>query len=154
MIKPSGRPADPETMGLRIGLSLFAGALVADLVSKAVAVRSGVPVYYHAVDGQLARRLVMSALAVAFAAVCTWIASHRGFGRPWGAWIGTPLLVAGTLGNGISLLIWSRGVPDFITTGEWIGNIADFEIFFGVVGGILALIAGFCLTYARQALAR
>jgi hypothetical protein len=139
-------------MGLRIGLPLFAGAFVADLGSKAVAVHSDLPVYYHDVDGQLWRRVLMSALAVAFAAACTWIAARRGFGRPWGAWIGTPLLVAGTLGNGVSLLIWTRGVPDFIVTGDWIGNLADFEIFFGVVGGIFALIAGFCLSYARERL--
>lgn len=45
-------------------------------------------------------------------------------------------------------------MPDFIVTGDWIGNVADFEIFFGIVGGFLALIVGFCLTYARAALAR
>lgn len=45
-------------------------------------------------------------------------------------------------------------MPDFIVTGDWIGNVADFEISFGIVGGVLALIVGFCLAHARVALAR
>ena len=96
----------------------------------------------------------MCAVAVAGAIAITHVAARRGFGRRWGAWIGAPLLVAGVLGNGLSVVIWSRGVPDFIVTGDWIGNLADFEIFFGIVGGFLTLIVGFCLTYARAALAR
>jgi hypothetical protein len=32
----------------------------------------------------------------------------------WGLWIGVPLLVAGTLANGVSSLRWTQGVPDFI----------------------------------------
>jgi hypothetical protein len=141
-------------MGRRIAVPLFVAALTADLVSKSLAVAYDPHVYFHAVAGELPRRIVMCALAVAGAVAITHVAARRGFGRPWGAWIGAPLLVAGVLGNGLSVVIWSRGVPDFIVTGDWIGNLADFEIFFGIVGGFLTLIVGFCLTYARAALAR
>jgi hypothetical protein len=141
-------------MGRRVAVPLFFAAFCADLVTKTVAVAYDRHVYFHAVAGELPKRILMSAFAVTAAVVLTHIASRRGFGRPWGAWIGAPLLVAGVLGNGLSVVIWSRGVPDFIVTGDWIGNLADFEIFFGVVGGVLALIVGFCLTYARAALAR
>jgi hypothetical protein len=154
VIKTRLRAAEAERMGRRIALPLFFAALCADLVTKALAVAYDRQVYFHAVAGELPRRVVMCALAVAAAVLITHVAARRGFGRPWGAWIGAPLLVAGVLGNGLSVVIWSRGVPDFIVTGDWIGNLADFEIFFGIVGGFLALIVGFCLTYARAALAR
>lgn len=141
-------------MGRRVALPLFVAALAADLVSKTLAVAYDPQVYFHTVAGELPRRIVMCALAAGSAVLLTHVAARRGFGRPWGAWIGVPLLVAGVLGNGLSVVIWSRGVPDFIVTGDWIGNVADFEISFGIVGGVLALIVGFCLAYARVALAR
>ena len=141
-------------MGRRVAVPLFVAALTADLVSKTLAVAYDPRVYFHPVAGELPKRIVMCALAVAASVLLSRVAARRGFGRPWGAWIGAPLLVAGVLGNGLSVVIWTRGVPDFIVTGDWIGNIADFEIFFGIIGGFLALIVGFCLTYARAALAR
>src|SRR3954453_2173759 len=141
-------------MGRRIALPLFFTALSADLATKTLAVAYDRQVYFHDVAGELPKRLLMSVIAVVAAIVLTRVAASRGFGRPWGAWVGAPLLVAGILGNGLSVLIWQRGVPDFIVTGDWIGNLADFEIFFGIVGGVLVLIVGFCLTYARAALAR
>jgi hypothetical protein len=141
-------------MGRRVAVPLFFVSLVADLVTKTLAVAYDGQVYFHPVAAELPKRIVMCALAVVGAVALTHVASRRGFGRPWGAWVGAPLLVAGVLANGLSVVIWSRGVPDFIVTGDWIGNLADFEIFFGIVGGFLALIVGFCLTYARAALAR
>ena len=33
-------------------------------------------------------------------------------------------------------------------------NLADFEIFFGIVGGFAALFVGDCVTYSREALTR
>ena len=141
-------------MGRRVAVPLFVAALTADLVSKTLAVAYDPRVYFHPVAGELPKRIVMCALAVAASVLLSRVAARRGFGRPWGAWIGAPLLVAGVLGNGLSVVILTRGVPDFIVTGDWIGNLADFEIFFGIVGGVFALIVGFCLTYARAALAR
>lgn len=152
VLKRRLRSADVSDMGRRLALPLFAVAFLADIVSKAAAVHWHAGVYYHAVPGQMPRRVLMSALAIGSAAAFTRAAQRRGLGRPWGAWVGVPLLVAGVLANGVSTFIWSRGVPDFITTAEWTGNVADFEIFFGIVGGILALMVGFCLTYTNDAL--
>jgi len=141
-------------VALRIGIPLFTAAFVADLVTKAAAVRGPWAVYFHDVPNRLPERLLGIALAIALTAALTRLsARRRDFGRPWGAWIGVPILVAGILGNGISPFIW-HGVPDFIWTGDSIMNVADFEIFFGIVGGGLALAIGYCVTFGREALAR
>lgn len=141
-------------MALRVGIPLFLVAITVDFATKSAAVRWDEHVIFHDVPAQLPRRIIMSLAAIFVAAGFTRVAARRGLGRPWGAWVGVPLLVAGILGNGISSYLWARGVPDFIPSGAWVFNVADFEIFFGIVGGILALIAGFCLTYAREAISR
>lgn len=141
-------------MGLRIGIPLFTAAFIADLVTKAYAVEGPWAVYFHDVPARLPKRLLGIVLAIGVAVALTRLsARRRDFGRPWGAWIGVPILVAGILGNGISPLIW-HGVPDFIWTGDSIMNVADYEIFFGIVGGMAALIVGYCITFGREALAR
>lgn len=141
-------------MGLRLGIPLFLVAFTVDFATKAYAVRWDEHLVVHHVPAHLARRLLMSLLAVGTAAAFTRVAARRSFGRPWGAWIGVPLLVAGVLGNGISSYLWPPGVPDFIPTGKWVANVADFEIFFGIVGGVAALAVGYCVTFGREALAR
>jgi lipoprotein signal peptidase len=61
-------------------------------------------------------------------------------GEIWGAWVGCGLLVAGIMGNGLSRLMWERGVPDFIHAGDrWVWNVADFAIGLGLVGGIASI---------------
>lgn len=137
-------------MALRIGIPLFLVAFALDFATKAAAVRWDGHLVVHDVRPELPRRLLMSLLAVAAAALLSRIAARRGLGRPWGAWIGVPLLVAGVLGNGVSSYLWSPGVPDFIPTGKWVANVADFEIFFGSVGGILALMVGACVAFALE----
>jgi hypothetical protein len=151
----AGRPrADVQGMGIRIGVPLFTAAFVADLVTKAVAVNGPWAVYFHDVPSRLPKRLLAVALAIVVTVLLTRLsARRRDLGRPWGAWIGAPILVAGILGNGISPLIW-HGVPDFIWTGDSIMNVADYEIFFGIVGGGIALAVGYCVTFGREALAR
>ena len=142
-------------MGLRIGIPLFAAAFVADLASKASAVDGHAHVYFHDVPSRLPKRLAGILLAIAVTVVLTRLsARRRDLGRPWGAWVGVPILAAGILANGISSLIWQRGVPDFIWTGDSIMNVADFEIFFGIVGGVAALAVGYCVTFGREALTR
>ena len=142
-------------MGFRIGIPLFAAAFVADLASKASAVDGHAHVYFHDVPSRLPKRLVGIVLALLVTAALTRIsARRRDLGRPWGAWFGAPILTAGILANGVSALIWDRGVPDFIWTGDSIMNLADFEIFFGIVGGLTALFVGYCVTYSREALTR
>jgi hypothetical protein len=142
-------------MALRIGIPLFAAAFVADLATKTIAVDDHAHVYFHDAPSRLPKRLLGIALAIAVTALLTRLsARRRDLGRPWGAWIGAPILAAGILANGVSSLIWQRGVPDFIWTGDSIMNVADFEIFFGIVGGLLALVVGYCVTFGREALAR
>jgi hypothetical protein len=153
-LKGSRQGADDRRMGLRIGIPLFAAAFVADLVSKTVAVNGHWAVYFHDVPSRLPKRLLMIALAVAATVALTKLsARRRDFGRPWGAWVGVPILTAGILGNGISPYFW-HGVPDFIWTGNSIMNVADFEILFGIVGGTIVLVLGYCVTYGREALTR
>lgn len=97
------RRADTEapTMGRRVAVPLFFAALCADLVSKTIAVAYDPNVYFHVVAAELPRRIIMCAAAVAAAALLTHVAARRGFDRPWDAWIGAPLLVAGVRGNGL-----------------------------------------------------
>ena len=142
-------------MGLRVGLSVFIAAFAADLVTKQIVVATHVhSVFFNTPRHGLAIRIVMSAVAVVVASLMTRVAEWRGLGRPWGAWVGGGLLVGGVLANGVSPLLWSAGVPDFISEGQWIGNVADFEIFFGLMGGFFSLALGACIVYAREALAR
>jgi hypothetical protein len=142
-------------MGLRIGIPLFAAAFTADMMTKVAAVEGHAHVYFHNVPSRLPERLLGIVLAVAVAWGLTRLsARRRDFGRPWGAWIGVPILAAGILANGVSSMLWRYGVPDFIWTGDSIMNVADFEIFFGIVGGAVALAVGWCVTYGREALTR
>jgi hypothetical protein len=138
-------------VGLRIGLSVFGAAFAADLLTKQLVVATQAePVFFNTPRHGLAIRLVMCVVAVAVAAVMTRAAAWRGLGRPWGAWIGGGLLVAGVLGNGVSPLLWPAGVPDWIVDGDWIGNVADVEIFFGLLGGFVGTAAGVVLVYVRE----
>src|SRR5262249_53355133 len=88
----------------------------------------------------LVQRAVMSAVALLATAVLARLAHWRGMGEIWGAWAGCGLLIAGIAGNGVSPLIWSGGVPDFIHLGNWIWNVADFEISVGLVGGVASIV--------------
>jgi hypothetical protein len=63
--------------------------------------------------------------------------------------------VAGILANGISPLLWARGVPDFIGVGGgWVWNVADFEIAIGLTGGILSVAFSAVVLYTRERVAR
>lgn len=140
-------------MALRVALPVFVLALAVDLATKVWSVHHDPHVYFNDVAAELPRRAGMCLLAVAFVTLLTRLAARRGLGRPWAAWVGGALLVAGVLGNGIAALVWKQGVPDFIVTGDWDGNVADFEIWFGLVGGVFATAVGFMLLYAREKLA-
>jgi lipoprotein signal peptidase len=73
-------------------------------------------------------------------------------GRIWGAWVGVGLLVGGIVGNGVSRLIWPRGVPDFIDMGREVWNVADFEIGLGLTGGIVSIAVSALLIFVRERL--
>ena len=97
----------------------------------------------------------MSLVAIAVGYVLARVAASRGLGRQWGVWIGCALLVAGILSNGISPLLWAKGVPDFIAVnGGWVWNVADFEIAIGLTGGILSVAFCALVVYARERVAR
>jgi lipoprotein signal peptidase len=94
----------------------------------------------------------MSVVAVVGVVVLTRLASWRGIGRIWGAWVGVGLLVAGIVGNGVSRVIWTRGVPDFVTMGREVWNLADFEIGVGLTGGVASIAVAALLAFARERL--
>jgi lipoprotein signal peptidase len=135
----------------RVCVLTFLLGLLVDLASKAYAIQR-LHVIYNDKPGQLVRRLAMSVVAVLVVVALTRLAEWRGIGRIWGAWVGVGLLVAGIVGNGVSRLIWSRGVPDFVDMGREIWNVADFEIGLGLTGGIASIAVAALLAFARERL--
>jgi lipoprotein signal peptidase len=144
-----------DAAALRVTTLVFLGAFVVDLASKRWAVaHAGVLVFNHT-PSRLPLRLLMSLVAVAVGFALTQLAARRGLGRQWGVWVGCGLLVAGILANGVSPLLWARGVPDFIAVqGGWVWNIADFEIAIGLTGGLLSIVVSAVVVYAREQIAR
>jgi hypothetical protein len=138
-----------------VAVPVFVGAFAADLASKLFAVSRVDGVIFNDRSSELPLRVAMSLVAIAVAVVLARLASMRGLGRQWGVWAGCGLLVAGTLANGISALLWRRGVPDFISVGGgWVWNVADFEIAAGMTGGILSVAVSAIVLYVREAVAR
>jgi lipoprotein signal peptidase len=124
--------------------------VAADLLSKEWAVLHGRFVVFNHDPAQLARRLLMSFVAIGVALVIARVAAARGLGRQWGVSVGCALLVAGVLSNGVSRLFWDRGVPDFIHfAGGWM-NFADFEILCGLIGGALSVVVAAFAAFARE----
>ena len=126
-----------------------------DLASKRWAVAHASVLIFNDTPSRLPFRVLMSLIAVAVGFVLTRLAARRGLGRQWGLWVGCGLLVAGILANGVSPLLWARGVPDFIDVqGGWVWNIADFEIAIGLTGGLLSVVLSAVVVYAREQVAR
>jgi hypothetical protein len=140
---------------LRIAVPVFLTALGGDLLSKVWATEHAAELVYNPMPSELPLRVVMSLVAIGVAVVLARVAAMRGLGRQWGVSVGCALLVAGVLANGVSTLIWSRGVPDFIDMGDgWIWNVADVEIALGLSGGIVSVAVSALRVYAREKLAR
>jgi hypothetical protein len=140
-----------HVVALRVTTLVFFAAFAADLVSKRWAVEHSDRVIFNHTPTELPFRLLMSFVAAAVGLVIARLALQRGLGRQWGIWIGCALLVAGTLANGVSPLLWDRGVPDFIDLHRgWSWNVADFEIAIGLVGGILSVALSAVVVYARE----
>jgi Signal peptidase (SPase) II len=134
----------------RVVLAVFVAAFVADLLAKAWAT-SSVGVVYNPRPTELPIRVLLSLVAVAVVFALERLALLRGLGRQWGLWIGCASLLAGTFANGVSPLIWHRGVPDFIGVGDgWFWNVADFEIAVGLTAGILSVGVSALLAYLRE----
>jgi len=141
-----------ERPAVTIGIT-FVLALGADLASKVLAIAydvDGKVVVYNDRPGMLTLRILMSIVALAVTYLLTRGARRLAIGHLWGAWIGVGLLAGGVMGNGISSVIWSRGVPDFIHTPAYVWNLADFEISFGVTGGILSIAVAALSAYVRE----
>jgi lipoprotein signal peptidase len=135
---------------------VFGTALAADLLSKEWAVSShAADLFFNTRGADLPLRVAAAIATVAVTFALARLAALRGLGRQWGLWLGCALVVAGMLGNGVSPLLWSQGVPDFIAVGGgWVWNVADFEIALGLSGGIGSV--GVCAVrlYARDLAAR
>lgn len=131
----------------------FLLALELDLLTKVVAVQRFHG--YHAIvyndrPHDLAIRIDVSLVTIAAVFLIERAGRSRGLGRLWGAWICIAVLIAGTLGNGVSSYLWARGVPDFIhLSGGWVWNVADFEIVFGLLGAAVSVVVCGVIAYAR-----
>lgn len=138
------------------GALTFCLAIAVDLCSKAYAISLHQPhlvVYNNANPGAYVRRAVMSIVAIAATYALDRGARRLGIGRLWGAWIGAGLLAGGVLSNGVSRIIWARGVPDFIHLPSYVWNLADFEIGIGLTGGIASIAVTALVAYVRERLA-
>jgi Signal peptidase (SPase) II len=139
---------------VRVAIPVFAAAFVVDLLSKEWAISHAGGLVFNNKPSELPLRILVSLVTLTGAFVLAWLAALRGLGRQWGLWIGVSLLVAGILANGVSALLWERGVPDFIGVRGWVWNIADFEIAIGLTGGILSLGVSALVVYTREQVAR
>ena len=142
-------------MALRVVIPVFVGAVAVDLLSKQWAISHSDGLIFNGTPSELPLRVLMSLVAIAVGVVLARLAALRGLGRQWGVLVGCTLLVAGILANGVSPLLWSRGVPDFIGVSRgWVWNVADFEIAIGLSGGILSVAVSAVVVYARERVAR
>ena len=73
-------------------------------------------------------RIVLIVIVIATVAALTWAARWRGIGPVPILWLACGGLIGGVSAQGISLLVWERGVPDFIYAGDHVWNLADFAI--------------------------
>jgi MFS family permease len=132
----------------------FVCALVLDLVTKVYAVeRFHVygAVAYNDRPHDLAVRIDVSLVTIAAVYLLERAGRGRGLGRLWGAWICVGVLVGGTLSNGVSSYLWSRGVPDFIHLSDgWVWNVADFEIVVGLLGAAVSVVVSAVVAYVRS----
>ena len=151
-----GKGEDLVPAALRLAIVVvFLAAFAGDLLTKQWAISHASGLIFNDKPSDLPLRLLMSVVAIAVAFVLARFAARCGLGRQWGVWIGAALLVAGTLANGVSPLLWAQGVPDFIAVnGGWVWNVADFEIAIGMVGGILSVAVSAVVVYAREVTAR
>jgi lipoprotein signal peptidase len=141
-------------LGSRVIALAFAGALVVDFASKVWVVSSSAGVSYNDVPSKMALRLFGCLVTLVCVAALSAYAARVGLGRQFGLWIGCGLVIGGIVANGISSMLWARGVPDFIAASGWVWNLADFEIAFGTIGGLLSLGVAAVAAYVRTVQAR
>jgi lipoprotein signal peptidase len=144
-------PVSPAAAGLTAFLFVFGVDLGTKVVATMLDRGNGWLVYNGTRPPDLLHRAAMSVLAVLVTVLLARVARWRGIGEIWGAWVGCGVLVAGIAGNGVSRLIWSQGVPDFIHAGDrWIWNVADFAIGIGLTGGVASVAVAAFGAYLRE----
>jgi hypothetical protein len=136
----------------------FAVAFTLDLVTKLCAVawlNGPSEIIFNDRPHDLAMRLDVCVVTLGVVYLLERFGMRRGIGRLYAAWLCVGVLVAGTLGNGVSTYLWAQGVPDFIHVGGgWLWNVADFEIVFGLLGTALAVVGSAVVAYVRGVLLR
>lgn len=143
------------TVPLRLATVVCAGGFAVDLATKQWAVGHAGTLLYHDTASRLPLRMLTCVVTILGAYGIAWVAEARGLGRQWGVWTGCALLVAGTLANGFSALLWRHGIPDFIDLpGGWVWNVADFEIAVGLSGGLLSVAVSAAAAYTATVAAR
>lgn len=134
-------------------LTAFGLVLVVDLVTKALAVRDpqlfGAGLIHNPVMPTTAVRFAVCLTTVACVAVMARLAAAHGTSSIPVTWVAAGLLVGGTLGNWSSGLIWQPGVPDFISGGDRMWNLADFAIGSGMVLLFCSSLGYAIATYVR-----
>lgn len=137
---------------LIVGVVAFLAAAV-DLATKVAVVAVpgvlGTVVLFNPNRSPLWLRLVVCAGTIAVVGVLDRLARWRGVGPIRLVWAGAGVAVGGVLAQGASAVIWAEGVPDFIWMGEYVMNVADFEIALGLLLGIASV-----LGYSLRALGR
>jgi lipoprotein signal peptidase len=127
--------------------------LAIDLTTKRFATRDpllfGHGVIYNDEISAGPVRLAICAVTIVVVATISHIASRRGIGEIPLVWLAGGVLVGGVLANWISSLIWDAGVPDFISQGDRLWNLADFSIGLGMLLFLTSSIFYAVRTYAR-----
>jgi hypothetical protein len=152
-------PADTAAMHVEprtSALPLVVGAawvLAIDLSSKVAAIAhphllpSGM--VYNPDMPSTATRLGVCATTVLVLACLTAAARRLRLGAIPLVWLAGGMLVGGTLGNWISGRIWKLGVPDFISHGDRMWNMADFSIGSGMLLAFVSMLGYAIRGYVR-----
>jgi hypothetical protein len=96
----------------------------------------------------LVRFTVCAVTILVVAGMSRWAAA-RGIGSIPLVWLAAGLLVGGVLGNWSSGVIWPLGVPDFISRGDRMWNLADFAIGIGMMLFLASSIGYVLRAYVR-----
>ncbi|MCB0879336.1 MAG: signal peptidase II [Thermoleophilia bacterium] len=126
--------------------------LAVDLTTKAIAVNDpgffGAGLIYNPERPHHVVRFGVCAVTLVVVSMISTYARSRGAGSVPAVWIAAGLLVGGVVGNWIAGAYWDAGVPDFISRGDRMWNLADFAIGMGM---LLFLVS--TLAYAIRAFA-
>ena len=121
-------------------------------LTKAIAVNDpgffGAGLIYNPERPHHVVRFGVCAVTLVVVSMISTYARSRGAGSVPAVWIAAGLLVGGVVGNWIAGAYWDAGVPDFISRGDRMWNLADFAIGMGM---LLFLVS--TLAYAIRAFA-